>query len=96
MSFTCHPLEGGDPGSIILLDSRLRGNDKKGRGNDKRGSGNDSTDVIPEIAIPVIASETTRSSFTFLCKLGGLLSNYPSYILQNQHNHEYNFCTKRM
>ncbi|MDX2050321.1 MAG: hypothetical protein SFT93_04035 [Rickettsiaceae bacterium] len=27
---TCHPLEGGDPGNIILLDSRLRGNDKKG------------------------------------------------------------------
>ncbi|MDX2050458.1 MAG: hypothetical protein SFT93_04760 [Rickettsiaceae bacterium] len=27
---TCHPLEGGDPGNIILLDSRLRGNDSVG------------------------------------------------------------------
>ncbi|MDX2049841.1 MAG: hypothetical protein SFT93_01480 [Rickettsiaceae bacterium] len=36
----CHPLEGGDPGNIILLDSRLRG-------NDKRGSGNESYYVIP-------------------------------------------------
>ncbi|MDX2050330.1 MAG: hypothetical protein SFT93_04080 [Rickettsiaceae bacterium] len=34
---TCHPLEGGDPGNIILLDSRLRGNDKKGSGNDNYG-----------------------------------------------------------
>ncbi|MDX2049634.1 MAG: hypothetical protein SFT93_00425 [Rickettsiaceae bacterium] len=25
----CHPLEGGDPGNISLLDSRLRGNDRE-------------------------------------------------------------------
>ncbi|MDX2050561.1 MAG: hypothetical protein SFT93_05290 [Rickettsiaceae bacterium] len=37
----CHPRENGDPGHIILLDSRLRGNDKKGDGNDKKGDGND-------------------------------------------------------
>ncbi|MDX2050306.1 MAG: hypothetical protein SFT93_03960 [Rickettsiaceae bacterium] len=29
VSFTCHPRENGDPGNIMLLDSRLRGNDKK-------------------------------------------------------------------
>ncbi|MDX2049637.1 MAG: hypothetical protein SFT93_00440 [Rickettsiaceae bacterium] len=32
--FSCHPRENGDPGNIILLDSRLRGNDKRGDGND--------------------------------------------------------------
>ncbi|MDX2050600.1 MAG: hypothetical protein SFT93_05490 [Rickettsiaceae bacterium] len=31
----CHPRENGDPGNIILLDSRLRGNDKNGSGNDR-------------------------------------------------------------
>ncbi|MDX2050197.1 MAG: hypothetical protein SFT93_03375 [Rickettsiaceae bacterium] len=30
-------VENGDPGNIILLDSRLRGNDKKGDGNDNGG-----------------------------------------------------------
>ncbi|MDX2050578.1 MAG: hypothetical protein SFT93_05375 [Rickettsiaceae bacterium] len=37
MSFACHPLEGGDPANIILLDSRLRGNDKIGCGSDNGG-----------------------------------------------------------
>ncbi|MDX2050655.1 MAG: hypothetical protein SFT93_05770 [Rickettsiaceae bacterium] len=57
MTIKCHPLEGGDPGSKILLDSRLRGNDKKGDGNDKKGCGRQRREAGMTVAITIPSKE---------------------------------------